>query len=42
MLHSPESTINSTSRQNMPTIAAHIANNRFPVFLPEYFVKISS
>ena len=31
-----------TSRQNMPTITAHIANNRFPVFLPEYLAKILS
>lgn len=42
ILYSPESTINSTSRQNMPTIAAHIANNRRPVFLPEYLAKILS
>lgn len=37
ILQSPESTISSTSRQNMPTITAHIANNRLPVFcsLPE-------
>ena len=42
ILQSPESTINSTSRQNMPTITAHIANNRFPVFLPEYLAKILS
>ena len=26
----------------MPTITAHIANNRLPVFLPEYLAKILS
>ena len=38
----PGKTISNASRQNMPIIVAHIANNFRPVFLQEYLAKISS